>query len=174
MKQAAAIMGSLVDVRNVGTHKCVKLTIHVPAEHAPKVFECFGWPTGVDPVPVALARLKPESEVVQDQSSERHKTLPRSADDSPLPGGAKKSWHDMPLSQQAGVLCNEKSFWRFLAETNNNTVTDDSESAARAVRGFCQVNSRADIGKDEFSRRAWITLVSNYRAWIREPEVIGT
>ena len=53
----AAIMGSLVDVRNVGTHKSVKLTIHTPEEYAMKVVDPFGWPTGVNPIPVAIARL---------------------------------------------------------------------------------------------------------------------
>lgn len=57
MTDAAIISGSLVDVRNVGTHKSVKLTIHVPEEYAMKVVEAFGWPTGVNPVPVAIAHM---------------------------------------------------------------------------------------------------------------------
>ena len=58
MTEAAIIAGSLVDVRNVGTHKSVKLTIHVPEEHATRVVAAFGWPTGVNPVSVAIARLE--------------------------------------------------------------------------------------------------------------------
>lgn len=57
MSNAAAIMASLVDVRNLGTEKCIKMTIHVPAEQAMQVLEAFGWPTAVNPVPVAIARL---------------------------------------------------------------------------------------------------------------------
>ena len=60
MDNRAAIMGELVDVRNIGTHKCVKLTIHVPAEYAMRVFDAFGWPTAAEPVQIAIARLDPE------------------------------------------------------------------------------------------------------------------
>lgn len=57
MGNYAAVTGSLVDVRNIGTHKCVKLSIEVPQEMAMKVFESFGWPTGTEPVTVVVARL---------------------------------------------------------------------------------------------------------------------
>lgn len=57
MTDARAISAQLVDVRNIGVHKSIKLTIHVPEEQAMKVMELFGWPTMVAPVPVALARL---------------------------------------------------------------------------------------------------------------------
>lgn len=53
----AILAGSLVDVRNIGVHKSVRLTIHVPQELAMRVFECFGWPTGATPVSVAIARF---------------------------------------------------------------------------------------------------------------------
>lgn len=60
MSDYAAVTGSLVDVRNVGTHKCVKLSIEVPEEMALKVMESFGWPTGTNPVTVVVARLNTE------------------------------------------------------------------------------------------------------------------
>lgn len=57
MNKPAAIAAQLVDVRNVSTHKCIRMIVEVPAEQAMAVIAAFGWPTGVDPVPVAIARL---------------------------------------------------------------------------------------------------------------------
>ena len=44
------IQAELVDVRNVGTTKSLKLTFHVPQERALAVIEKVGWPTGADPI----------------------------------------------------------------------------------------------------------------------------
>ena len=60
MSDAAIIQGSLIDVRNAGQHKEVILKIAVPAELAMRVLDAFGWPTAVNPVSVAVARLREE------------------------------------------------------------------------------------------------------------------
>lgn len=61
----AAVMGSLVNLKNVATHKSIALTIHVPAEAAQAVLGAFGWPTMVDPVSVAVARLEESASLTQ-------------------------------------------------------------------------------------------------------------
>lgn len=90
-----------------------------------------------------------------------------------------KSWHEMKLSQQAGVLCNDAAFHKFL----NEGVRLDScprawsrpvknvDDAAEAVRSLCAVNSRADLDKGAVTGERWREIVSLYRAWHREPEV---
>ncbi len=57
----AVIAGNLVDAKNVNTHKVFRLVIDVPAEHAVRVIEAFGWPTMAAPVPVAVARLSKDA-----------------------------------------------------------------------------------------------------------------
>lgn len=57
MDDATAISAQLVDARNIGTHKSLKLTLHIPAEMAEAFIRDFGWPTAAEPIPVALARL---------------------------------------------------------------------------------------------------------------------
>lgn len=57
MSEPAAIAAQIVDIRNLGTQKVVKITVHAPQEEALAVIDAFGWPTAVDPVPVAIARL---------------------------------------------------------------------------------------------------------------------
>src|SRR5215203_874166 len=57
----AVIAAKLVSIKNVGTHKSVVLTIHVPEELALRVIQAFGWPTMTSPVDVAIAALDRES-----------------------------------------------------------------------------------------------------------------
>lgn len=140
----AAIMASLVDVRNIAAHRCVRLEIHVPVEQASLVMAAFGWPTAADPVPVAIARLNPEK------------------------GASEKRWEDLSPAQQAGMRCAEKPFMGFLLETIAREKGGlDEEGAAEAVRAYCHVMSRADIGKTEHSLSAWRRLDADYQFWLR-------
>jgi hypothetical protein len=176
MNAPAAIAAQLVDVRNVGAHKSIKLTLHVPQEQAMAVMEAFGWPTGADPVPVALARLQ-EATAGVDRSS------PAKARGEE-PGGAvsssrrpQKSWHDMSAAEQAGVLCKDVKFHKFLQEMMPGpwkllNKGDDNERAALIVRAHCGVKSRSEIDGNEFAMMKWRAMVSDYRAWVSEPEVV--
>src|SRR5260370_631071 len=109
---AAAIMGQLVDVKNVNTHKCVRLIIDVPAEYAVKVIDAFGWPTQVNPVPVAIARLTAEAAQPREPAHEVAQTSPAvasvNADTGLAPRRAdRRAWETMGAAQQAGMLCTE-------------------------------------------------------------------
>ncbi len=161
----AAISAQLVDMRNVGTHKSLKLTLHVPEEQALAAIEAFGWPTGTHPVPVALARLKSESEVMpnsRDRNLPEHKTPPAAAPEQPA---RAKSWHDMSPAQQAGILCADKSFQKFCGAKNE-------ETAAEWVRQTCGVESRSQIHEGDKSNDHWLTIVSRYRTWMHDPEYV--
>ena len=151
MSDAAAIMASLVDVRNIAAHKCVRLEIHVPVEQASLVMAAFGWPTAADPVPVAIARLNPQKAASEPAKAEK----------------PRQKWESLPLSQQAAIRCAEAAFWRFLAETHSLSVVASSEEAADYVRIICGVKSRADIGKTEASAKAWRDLDGEFQYWQR-------
>lgn len=143
MSKPAAIAGSLVDVRNVGTHKSMRLTIHVPEEYALKVIEAFGWPTGAAPIPVAIARM-----VEQGERRERE----------------PKTFRDLSLPQQAGICCNDPIFRAFLRETGIGK-SDDRDIAAETIRDFCGVESRSDIKPGTEAARRWAELHSKFQSW---------
>jgi hypothetical protein len=88
MTDAAIISGSLVDVRNVGSAKSVKLTVHVPEEYARKVIDAFGWPTGATPVSVAIARLDERKVMPSASKYESPDTTPRTDQSVGVPAGA--------------------------------------------------------------------------------------
>lgn len=161
---AAAIAAQLVDMRNVGTHKVLKLTIHIPEEQALAAIAAFGWPTGVDPVPIAIARLAIASA-----------DTPRQEPSTPDGAKTKTAFRDMRMANQAGMLCNEGAFHRFLAEKlkypDHAAMTD--KAAADYVRRLCNVASRKDIRPDATSGKRWERLVDEYRTWMHAPELVG-
>src|SRR6185437_4140736 len=156
MTKLAAISASLVDVRNIAAHKCVRLEIHVPAEQAGMVLDAFGWPTAVDPVPVAIARLesqKPASDAGTSNSSAFVRRKER------------RNFSDLPLPQQAALRCGDMEFREFLREEFDSSVNDERD-AATTVRLICGVGSRAELGiTDSPAERGWQELDAQFQQW---------
>jgi len=149
MSAPAAIMASLVDVRNIAAHKCVRLEIHVPAEQAGMVLDAFGWPTAVNPVSVAIARLDPA----------------KAASPSPEPVRERRKFSDLPMSQQAALRCDDWDFRAFLR--SNNAFAHTAGEAAAVVRDLIGVKSRAEILPDTPAGRGWLELERQFQEWQR-------
>lgn len=163
IEKPRAISAQLVDIRNVGAHKSIKLTIHVPEEQARQVVDMFGWPTMVDPVPVALARL------VVAGDSKPSATLPAPRDEDKPVGRAKREWHELTPAEQAGIRCNELSFRAFLRVTFKDCR--NASDAAEVVRQLCRVQSRSQINSaNPESLRLWEELERDYHFWQHAPE----
>jgi hypothetical protein len=139
MTVPAVISASLVDVRNIAAHKCVRLEIHV--------MQAFGWPTLADPVPVAIARLDLKAAAGQLEAPKH-----------------TKRFADLPLPQQIGMRCNEPEFWRFL---DPNCASSDT--AADIVRAHCGVESRSEIKPGTEAARLWSELDAGFYAHLRDP-----
>lgn len=154
MTDKAIIQGSLVDVRNVNQHKCVRMLIDVPAEHAPMVMEAFGWPTMASPVPVAIARL-------QSQPAERSA--------APKIEKPKQQWHELARAQQAGIACNDPDFRRFLARHGqyHGILMLDLDMAADEIRQTCGIKSRVDLNVDHIAADKWDKLYGAFQMWKR-------
>lgn len=74
---------------------------------------------------------------------------------------AKRSY-----AQKAGILCGEPTFRRFLME-QFIALSDEPDEAARAVRLFCGVKSRAHLVEGTPAGDKWRELESRYDAWRR-------
>ncbi len=144
MTKPAAITANLVDVRNVGAHKCVELKIHVPFEQAPEVIEAFGWPTMAMPVPVAIAKLNlkgsPERLEIENPKERR-------------------AFCDLPYPQQAALKPNDLKFQLWMSKT---PIGKEAEDTAEAIRLFCGVTSRANILRGTHAGDRWIELLRAY------------
>ena len=140
MTAPAAIMASLVDVRNISVHKCIRLEIHIPAEQAGLVLRAFGWPTLVDPVPVAIARL-----------------------DSAKAPSERRKFSELAMPAQAALRCQDIEFRSFLR--SNGAVVHDTDEAANVVRDLLGIKSRAEILPDTPAGRGWLELERQYEEW---------
>ena len=187
MTDAAIIAGSLVDAKNVNSHKCMRLIIDVPAENALKVIAAFGWPTMVNPVSVAVARLEEGARrSVADPAEET--SFPGNPSDSGNKAtsgrnaaGAAASTAARSPAQIAGYLCTLGSFQKFLREKFLDAwnkvegvgclggYINATDRAAACVREICEVDSRAEITKDN---ALWSALLLAYRLWEKEAEVL--
>lgn len=102
-----------------------------------------------------------QSSTVEDPPTE----LWTEPEDGTPPEWQGSKWDDLGPVKQAGVLCSDPSFWKYL------DVRSASEAAA-LVRERCEVTSRKDFAADTYAARKWRDLVADYRAWQREPEII--
>lgn len=171
---AAAFKATYSDWKLIRTRKVVQIVFEVPVESAGLAYEVLGgMPRPDSEVWCAVARLDPTKE-----SAAQPRPSPTTAPTST--GGAHhKSFHEMSAAQQAGILCNEPRFAKFLMERRRShwsvaaEATETPERAAVAVRDICVVKSRAEIDKNEGATFRWRTLVSDYRAWIQELAVVA-
>lgn len=151
---AAIIEGALVDAKNVAAHKCVRLSIDVPAELGAQIVKAFGWPTMAEPVHVAVARLNVGT-VVGPHKDEQSIKFPKQS----------KRFEDMPYATQAALTCQEPRFHAYLREERFYEC-DSEDEAANFVREFCLVGSRSEIKPDNPKAASrWQFLISAYQGW---------
>lgn len=78
-------------------------------------------------------------------------------------------WEALGPVKQAGILCADASFCRFLQEMKiDDGCLVSPRVAADFVRMHCKVKSRADIRADNYTGQLWRDLVAEYRAWQRD------
>lgn len=83
---------------------------------------------------------------------------------------AKRKWDELSIAQQAGIMCNEKGFQRYISESLGKRPDEvDTDAAATYVRTLCGVNSRAHIQGNEQAERKFHALRISYDNWLRVP-----
>lgn len=82
------------------------------------------------------------------------------------------AWEKLGPVKQAGVLCSDQAFCKFL--TGLFPQASKSKSAAELVRSHCGVKSRAELANNDEAAKLWRALVAEYRAWQREPAIVDT
>lgn len=150
MTRQAAIQASLCDWKNVKTRSVVQLILEVPVEQALAAFQTLGMPQPGTEIPVAVALLKSAARTPAIAPSEAV------ADGAPKPN---RHWGEIPRSQQAGILCADKEFRRWLG-----LHVGDAETAASIVREQCGVLSRAELDKYDTAGKRWDMVVAEFRA----------
>lgn len=147
---AAAIRGTFSDFKIIRGRKCAQLVIEVPLEEADRALAALGGiPQAATERWVAVARLNESAVQIEEKP--------------------KRRFSELSPAQQAGIKCQEPSFWRFLNGRDDVDSISSADSAAMWVRFECGVKSRADLNTDPASAERWLSLLREYETWMLDP-----
>ena len=77
----------------------------------------------------------------------------------------RRPFHELPLSQQAALRCQDERFCQFLVKQHNWTSELDEGGSAGFIYDWCTINSRADLDTDDQAAADWLRLNAEYGQW---------
>lgn len=78
----------------------------------------------------------------------------------------KQRFHDLPPSQQAGMICNDHRFQDFAAISSGFEAGQfNASAAAEFLRTVCQITSRRDLNSDRAANDRFDNLRTDFDAW---------
>jgi hypothetical protein len=142
MTDHAVIAGTFADCKLIKTRSALQLIIEVPIEQADQALTALGGvPQPGKEKPVAVARLNSHA----------------------IEPPAKKG----TLAQQAGILCGDVRFLKFIAEKYPHIGSPENDfEAAASVRAICGVESRAQFDSDPAAGQRWRSMKGAFDAWL--------
>lgn len=152
----AAFAGTYSDLKLVKTRSVAVVHIEIPIEQAKDFVAVFGMPLPGSERPVALALLNASP------GAETPSASPDTGQQRGEPGKPqtpRKHWSEMSRAQQAGILCCEFGFGKWLMGRTSFT----SDDVAQSLRNRLGIGSRADIDDNPEAARAFDAIVSRYR-----------
>lgn len=157
---AAAFQATYSDWKVIKGRKVVQIVVEIPIEQADLAYQVVGgMPNPAAEAWLAVARINPNAAKEEAEQSKIRAERP------------KQNWTDMSLAQQSGILCADKSFQTFLYERGFIMIKDEV-AAAEYVRSLCQITSRSLLRANTPAGHRWSMLVSDYRGWDMEAQVV--
>lgn len=102
-----------------------------------------------------------EAHTVPDPNTGHDKTQPQ-AEPVALSGARpKRPFSSLSLPEQAGIRCSDAAFCEFMVDTRGIL----NEDVPAHVRGYCGVNSRAELATNESAAKDWRNLNAEFEAW---------
>ena len=166
------ISADYTDYKVIKTRSVVQVVLEVPIENWRSVVDLLGMPLSGSNIPVAIARLARDpgadsaptespqraggvaraAALSPDRRSEIARTAANARWDNTMP---KRPFHELPPSQQAGILCGDPAFQRWLGVAGAIT-------AAMTVRRRCKVQSRSQFDTDKQSAGSWAAMRTDW------------
>jgi hypothetical protein len=160
MNKPLAIRAGYADMKIVKTRQVVQLIFELPISQFDAAYEVLGGlPTPDSEKWFAIAAIK---DVAPKPSSPDARPEPK----QDKPARAKRDWHDLMPSQQAGIRCGEILFLKFLEEERMDDLREGG-SVPDTVRMICGVQSRSELNTNQKARVVWHQLNDQYEAWMR-------
>lgn len=164
---AAAIRGCFSDFKIIRGRKCAQLVIEVPLEEADRALAALGGiPQAATERWVAVARLNPVS-----SNGRTLEGLPSgNAGSNPAAGPKEiRRFSELSPAQQAGIKCSDESFQRYCAWSDGEPDLAGEDQAAKYVRTYCRVDSRADLNTSPEAAEIWLRILRAYETWMLDP-----
>jgi hypothetical protein len=135
--QDSVMAGTYSDFKLIKTRRVFQMIIEFPIEAQKEFTDAFGLPMPDAEQYIAVAKLR------QIQT--------------PQPTATK-------LIQQAGILCKEPMFGRFLRDSYNmaDVNPDDPNTIADALRALCSIKSRSEFNTDIAAATTFERLTKEY------------
>lgn len=112
-----------------------------------------------------------DSPVAQQVEPPAHNVKVEGSSPSGSTKAPRKPFASLPLSQQAGMRTDDKSFQEFL---ETQVPIHDEESYADAIRSICGVESRAEIKPGTPAAVSWAALEVRYQDWLTTQRYAST
>ncbi|WP_294637394.1 hypothetical protein [uncultured Aquabacterium sp.] len=80
-----------------------------------------------------------------------------------------------PLAKSAALVCNSRDFQDFVAHRTGVDLGDDlqrRERAAQFLRGFCEIDSRAELDSSAHAAELFRRLMAMYREWMADRQPV--
>ena len=133
------VQGVYVDAKFIKSRKVLQVVVELPIEKGSAFFDKFGVPNN--------------------HENERWIELSDLGRHGALPGDEEGN----KAVQQAGILCKDPEFGRFLAYSLNATINENNpDEVATLLRDITGVKSRTEYRHDKDCRRAFHNLVSQF------------
>lgn len=152
MTDAAAIRATFADYKRVRGRKVGQLIFEVPLEELHDAVKRLGGEPSVNQDTwCAIAVL------VEAKQGAVEKT--------------KRRFDELPLPQQAALLCNREAFWRFINDHDFSFSPENEDQAADWLRRQCRIKSRADLAHSAPAQKAFRVIVDRFNLWLNHPEI---
>jgi hypothetical protein len=160
MSDVAAFRGTFSDLKFLKGRRVVQFVLELPLEEGARLVEAFGAPNPASEVWVGFTRLV-------DAGSSNGRTSDFESDNlGSKPGPAAKPERSNAV-RQAGVVCKEPEFWRFLRDKRDEPIFTESQAAEFVRSKCCRVSSRADIRPGSPAEHRWNQLLFDFSDWRR-------
>ena len=154
-----AILANFVDYRTVKTRSSFQLIFEVPIEQADEALRLLGGtPQPAETRWVGIALSKTERKAVE-----------------PKPEKERRPFDTLPLSQQAGIRCNDSQFAGFIAEHwyGDEIKPFNNVDPTALVYVLCEITSRSELDTNDLAAQMWKKLEADYQAYLTDIRYSG-
>lgn len=149
MSKSSPIQATFSDFKLIKSRKTAQLILEVPLEQADDALRALG----------GLPQMASErwcAIVLLDLS--KASAAPKE----------RRRMNELPIVQQAGILCSDKAFWTFLSE-RHHWKPADQEDAATWLREHCEIASRRELETAPNAAAKFRELQGEFDMWKRVP-----